>query len=86
LDTPHDKKKIRQKYVAMEGQALRINWCGAKKDKCLRDTQHRQEICFFSILRGTPHKLVWQPTGKYLRGANQRKKNWPAECLTGRKI
>jgi len=45
----------------------------------------RQKM-FLSLLRGSSHKLVWHPAGKYVRGANSRKKNCPAESLTGGKI
>jgi len=79
---------MRQKLVSNKGMALRINWCGAKK-RNIRGVPNikkkmRQKL-LLSLLWGSPHILVWHPAGKYTRGANQRTKNWPAECLTGRK-
>jgi len=80
---------MRQKIVANEGQALRINWCCAKKINICgvpnTEKKMRQKL-FLSLQRGPPHKLVWHPAAKYVRGANSKMKNCPAECLTGRKI
>jgi len=58
-----------------------MNICGVLNT----EKKIRQKL-FLSLLRGTPHKLDWHPAAKNLRGANQSKKNWPAECLTDRKI
>jgi len=80
---------MRQKWVSNEGEALRINWFGAKKVNICGVPNTEKKIRqkgFVSLLLGTPHKLVWHPAGKYLRGANQKKKNCPAGCLTDGKI
>jgi len=49
------------------------------------DKKIRQKL-FLSLLRGSPHKLIWHSAGKYVWGANSNKKNWPAEGSTGSKI
>jgi len=81
--------KMHQKLVSNEGQALCINWFGIKKMKTCgvpnTEKKIRQKL-LVSLLLGTPHKLIWHPAGKYLRGANQTKKNCPAGCLTHGKI
>jgi len=80
---------MRQKFVASEGQALRINWCGTKKINICgvpnTEKKMRQKL-FLSLQRGPPHKMVWHPAAKYMQGANPRMEICPAECSTGRKI
>jgi len=80
---------MRQKLVSNEGQALRTNWFGTKKINIWGVPNTEQKIrqkLVNSSLCGTPHKLVWHPGGKYLRGDNQKKENGPVECLTVGKI
>jgi len=74
---------MRQKLVS-NGQALRINWCGAKKRSVCEvpNTENAPKVVFIVTERLSAYTVL--VSRMYIHAGSQAKKeNWPAEGLTG---
>jgi len=62
---------LKNRGVRLVGLSL-LNKCGTKSRNIFMEPNIERKMrqkSFLSLLRGSPHKLVWHPAGKYMQGA-----------------